>query len=292
VPALTVLLWFVPQASSAEYAFRSIDTVVSSRGVDIPVTYVYPLGADGERFPLVVMAHGHGGSRNESGSFGRVANGLAARGVASIRMDFPGCGDSTESFVKNNLGNMLADIAASRDYAAARPEVDAGRVGLFGWSMGGRLVLMLADRNDEFKAIATWAPAAAAGAGSMINFVGGGARFTAMKMQAARDGSVPFTTRWGQHQDLGLQFFTDMEDSKPLEHLRHFEGSLLVLYGDHDDVVQPDVSESAVAAARNAVEVVRYVVKGADHGLGVFTHEPQLTDQAVNETVDFLADKL
>jgi len=277
---------------AADYPFESVDTLVSSRGVNIPVTYTHPLGGLNETFPLVVMAHGHGGSRNETGSFSRVAEGLARRGVASIRMDFPGCGQSTESFTNNNLSNMLADIVASRDYAIAQAEIDSDRVGLFGWSMGGRLVLMLSNRNEEFKAIATWAPAAAPGAGSIIGFLGGPEAFAEKKIQAVQDGSVPFTTQWGQDQELGAKFFTDMEDSNPLDKLKHFEGSLFVLYGDLDDVVLPEVAEAAVSTARNAVEVVRYIVKGADHGLGVFSNEPHYTGQAVSNTVGFLADRL
>jgi len=83
-----------------------------------------------------------------------------------------------------------------------------------------------------------------------------------------------------------------MEESKPLDHVKQFSGSLFVLYGDKDDVVLPEVADSAVAAATNAVEVSRYIVRGADHGLGVFSDEPHYTDQAVNKTVDFLADRL
>ena len=280
------------QSTAADFDYVAVDSFVESRGVQVPVTWTYPTGADGQQFPLVVMAHGHGGSRKESGSFDRVANDLAARGVATIRMDFPGCGDSTESFANNNLGNMLADIIASRDYAVSQPQVDADRVGLFGWSMGGRLVLMLSDRNDEFGAVATWAPAVTPGAGSMVEFLGGPDAYAASRATAESDGFVPFTTRWGQEQKLGLNFFTDMESSKPLDHVKQFAGSLFVLYGDKDDVVLPAVAESAVSAATNSVEVLRYIVRGADHGLGVFSDEPHYTDQAVSHTVDFLADRL
>ena len=100
------------------------------------------------------------------------------------------------------------------------------------------------------------------------------------------------TTRWGQDQQLGERFFIDMEQSDPLVHVRQFSGSLHVLYGDRDDVVLPEVAELAVSNARNAVEVVRYIVRGADHGLGVFSNEPHFTDQAVAETVEFLVDTL
>jgi len=290
--AFALLALVVSLPASGQVDFERVDTFVSSRGVQVPATFVYPRAAGGARFPLVVMAHGHGGSRHENGAFDRVAESLARRGVAAIAVDFPGCGDSSEPFTGNNLTNMIADVLAARDYAVRQPQVDAGRVGLFGWSMGGRIAMMLADRNDEFDAIATWAPAAQPGAGSMIGFLGGPEAFEAARAQAARDGYFPFTTRWGQDQQLGERFFTDMQNSAPLEPLAKFTGALLVLYGDRDDVVLPEVAESAVAAARQAVKVVRYVVKGADHGLGVFSDEPNYTDQAVNETVGFLVDHL
>jgi len=290
--AISIVFLAACQPEPVAYEYASLDTTVMSRGVAVPVTYVHPLATGDEKFPLVVIAHGHGGSRNETGSFTRVAEELAARGVASIRMDFPGCGDSTESFASNNLGNMLKDMQASRDYAVAQPQVDNGRVGLFGWSMGGRLAILAAAEDASYRIIATWAPAAVNGAGSMVKFFGGREAFDDFKARAARDGSVPFTTRWGQDQELGLQFFTDMEQSAPLDAVQNFNGPLLVLYGDLDDVVLPEVSESLIKAAVNSPEVVRHIVKGADHGLGVFSDEPALTQEAVSTTVEFLAARL
>lgn len=280
------------QQSAATYEYVSTDTTVMSRNVAVPVTYVHPVATGDELFPLVVMAHGHGGSRNETGAFRWVAKELAARGVASIRMDFPGCGDSTESFANNNLGNMLEDIEASRDYAVAQPRVDSNRVGLFGWSMGGRLAILAAAQDDSYSAVATWAAAATDGAGSMMNFLGGPEAYEDYKSRAARDGSVPFTTRWGQDQVLGLKFFTDMEQSEPLQAVRDLKGPLLVLSGERDDVVLPQVSESLIKAAVNSSEVVSHVVIGADHGFGVFSDEPALTKEAVDATVGFLVSRL
>ncbi|MDX1404941.1 MAG: alpha/beta fold hydrolase [Woeseiaceae bacterium] len=298
-PRLIACLFALGALASCEPAhqpdapeFLSIDTTVESRGVAVPVTYVHPLAEGDETFPLVVIAHGHGGSRNESGAFRWVAEELAARGVASIRMDFPGCGDSSESFANNNLSNMLKDIEASRDYAVRQPNIDPDRVGLFGWSMGGRLAILAAEQDDTYKAIATWAPAAQDGASSMVNFLGGPDAYQAFKARAERDGSVPFTTRWGQDQELGYRFFTDMEQSAPLESVTAFEGPLLVLYGDRDDVVLPEVSDALVEAAVNSEVVVRYVIQGADHGLGVFSDEPHYTKEAVDTTVSFLATHL
>jgi dienelactone hydrolase len=280
------------QASNTAYEFESIDSTVSSRGVEIPVTYVRPVPRLDEAFPLVVMAHGHGGTRNEAGAYRRVAESLAAHGVASIRMDFPGCGDSTESFQLNTLSNMLVDIESSRDFALTQSNVDGDRVGLLGFSIGGRLVLLTSSLDKSYKAIATWAPDGANGADSMVDFLGGSDAYATLRKQAMEEGFVPFTTQWGQDQELSAQWFIDTEESKPLDSIREFEGPLLVLYGDQDDVVLPRVSESVISAAVKSPDVVRHIVKGADHGLGLFTNEPAFSEEAVVTTVEFLSSRL
>ena len=274
------------------YEFASIETTISSRGVSVPATYVHPIADADQQFPLVVLAHGHGGTRHEAGGFTSLDEELATRGIASIRMDFPGCGDSVESFANNNLTNMLTDIRASRDYALSQPNIDRNRVGIHGFSMGGRLALMATAADPTYKVMTTWAPGASNGAGSSVVFVGGTAAYEAMKVQARSEGFAPFTTSWGQDQQLGFRFFIDLEQSKPLEAASQFRGPLLVLYGDEDDVVLPSVSESVISAATSSSEVVRHVIDGADHGLGLFTDEPGYTEEAVETTVNFFASRL
>jgi dienelactone hydrolase len=126
----------------------------------------------------------------------------------------------------------------------------------------------------------------------MINFLGGQAAYDEFKSIAAKEGFAPFTTVWGQEQQLGLQFFTDMEESRPLEAAAKITASLLVLYGDLDEVVVPGTSEAVIAAATKSPEVVRHIVKGADHGLGLFNNEPLLSEEAVQTTVEFLSQRL
>lgn len=296
-PALLMLVSIAacqPAANEqmTHYEFQSVETTVSSRDVDIQVTYVYPTGAGEELFPLVVMAHGHGSTRNEAGGFTSVAENLASRGIASIRMDFPGCGDSTEPFTQNNLTNMLADVQASRDFAIGQPNIDESRVGLLGFSVGGRLALLLSEMDTSYAVISTWAPAGSNGQKSGVAILGGQATYDELKARAAAEGFAPFTTAWGQDQQLSLQWFEDNEKSRPLDTIAKFTGPLLVLHGDRDDVILPEVADAVVAAATNSSEVVHYVVMGAGHGLGLFNDKPEFTEEAVNVTVDFLVKHL
>lgn len=278
--------------SSGHPEFLSVETTIPSRHVAVPVTLVTPAVSNGKQFPLVVMAHGHGGSREEGGGYRLSAQAMARRGIASIRMDFPGCGDSTESFTENNLSNMLLDLQAAREFAGTREEIDNERVGLLGYSMGGRLVALLAAMDPSYKVIVTWTPAVANGAEGQVDSLGGPDIYYTLKERARETGMAEYTTRWGTTLQLGYQWFIDLEESMPLESLATFKGPLLVLYGDQDDDVPPSISEAAIAAAKNSSEVVRHVVAGADHALGFYTIQPEIATEVVNTTVEFLSQRL
>ncbi len=272
--------------------FQSVDTTIQSRGVAVPVTFVVPVSDEPRKFPIVIMAHGHGGSREEAGGFRLVAESLAKRGVASIRIDFPGCGDSSESFTNNNLSNMLLDLQSARGFARSRTDVDNERAGLLGYSMGGRLVALLSEIDPSYKAMVTWAPAASNGAGREISDLGGPDVYYALKQQAQETGSAEYTTRWGTQLQLGYRWFTDIEESMPLDALAKFAGPLLVVYGDQDEAVPALISESAANAAQNSSEVVSLAIPTARHGLGFYTDRPEVAAQVVDATVEFLAERL
>ena len=275
--------------SSGHPKFLSEETTILSRHVAVPVTLVTPTVSDGEPFPLVIMAHGHGGSREEGGGYRLAAEAMAKHGIASIRMDFPGCGDSTESFTENNLSNMLLDLQAARDFAGSREEIDDDRVGLLGYSMGGRLVALLAAIDTGYKVMVTWTPAVADVAEGQVNSLGGPDVYYVLKERARETGMAEYTTRWGTTLQLGYQWFTDLEESMPLESLGSFKGPILVLYGDQDDDVPPSISEAAIVAATNSSDVVRHVVVGAGHALGFYSNRPKIATEVVNTTVEFFS---
>jgi alpha-beta hydrolase superfamily lysophospholipase len=74
--------------------------------------------------------------------------------------------------------------------------------------------------------------------------------------------------------------------------LAKFAGPLLVIYGDADQAVSPEVSASAVAAAVNSSDVSELMIPGARHGLGFYTQRPEIALQVVEATADFLAEQL
>ena len=272
--------------------FESTDTWIESREVKIPVTLVVPADSKASPFPLVILLHGHGGTRHEAGGYTRVAQGIANHGIASIRMDFPGCGDSLEGFENNNLTNMIADIQSSKSHALKTLNIDQSRLGLLGFSMGGRLALTLGTTNPDYRAIGLWAPDAEAGEANIREFLGGSDRYEQMRTIARTQGFAPFTTFWGQDQKLGYQWFTDMEASKPASSILHYQGALFVLYGDLDTIVRPEISRGVIHKAVNAKPAIEHQVTGADHGLGLFNDDTVRSDEVIQSTIQFFAKHL
>jgi pimeloyl-ACP methyl ester carboxylesterase len=67
-----------------------------------------------------------------------IARALTRRGIGVLTFDLPGHGEHPRAF---SLPGALTAVPAALDYLAGRPDVDAGRVGLMGVSLGGALAI-------------------------------------------------------------------------------------------------------------------------------------------------------
>ena len=276
-------------SSAAVLAASVEDITIENDGRAVPTTVVVP---DGEGpFPVVVMNHGHGGGRQENGGFGKVAEALAKEGILTIRMDFPGSGDSKEPFTEGYLSNMISDSNASLDYVLENYPADPDRLGIFGYSMGGRIALTIAGSVDNpYRAVALLAPSGNPGEELMVPFLGGQAEYDRLYAEASGDnGYAEFLTQWGQTQQLSKTWFDELLVSKPLDAISNFKGDMLIVYGDKDVVVPAEVNK-AVAAAYPAAKVV--VVPEADHGYGFYSDQPDVSALVESSITEFFAESL
>jgi dienelactone hydrolase len=95
--------------------------------------------------PVVLMLNKAAGNRH---AYQPLAEQLAARGIASLRLDMRGHGDSTNAgrFIPNEataadrerlIWNSEKDVIAAVEYLRALPNIDAARIGIIGGSYSG-----------------------------------------------------------------------------------------------------------------------------------------------------------
>lgn len=255
-------------------AYASSEKVsIEANGRLIPAVVTLPEGEG--PFPAVVLNHGHGGSKDENVGFIGVADALAEAGIASIRMDFPGCGESTESFKLNTLTNMEADSDAAKDYLVANYPVDGERLGILGYSMGGLIAAEITERDDNpYKAVALLAGALVKIEELAPNLFGDIAVYDALRSEAMENGYATFTNIYETTLDLSKEWFLDLEASDGIKSISGYEGDVLIVYGDKDTMV-PDYMNQAIIDVLEDAEVV--VVPGADHGYGFYSDQPDVT---------------
>lgn len=270
---LTLMLLF----SSAAAESREITFL--SRGAYVPAMLTLPEGTL-EPCPIVLMAHGHGGSRDEHLGFIAIAEALADAGIGSIRMDFAGCGESEEDFTMNCLSTMKLDMLSALDYAQSK--LLATYIGLFGYSMGGRVVLELLAEGTQADAVALLAPANDTLDLIETTFDG----FDAMYEAAKKDGFYPY---W-ESELLSPAWFEDlMRYADPAALAANaYDGPALVIFAQDDAVVRPHVSEH-VASVLGAET---FDATGKGHGYGFFLEADPLRGRIAEAAAVFFSQHL
>jgi len=273
---------------------ETLDVTVTSttrKDVKIPVYITLPNRFDSTKsYPMVILCHGHGGNHNEWGGFDKITNGLASQGIIAVTLDYPGCGASTEKFTENTLTNMKADTLDAVNYMTDHYPVDKSRVGIFGYSMGGRITLeLLAEKSYPFAAVEFVAPAASTS--DLKNLFGGNANWDKLKANAEKDGYASFTTIYNQTQQLSKAWFTDLEkytNSLAAEAARNYAGRSLVIYATNDEAVSPKVSADVAAVFGSAV--VNTYADG--HSYSFYGKTPYTVNTVNESSVNFFKDEL
>lgn len=95
----------------------------------------------------VVLVHGGGVTREEGGFFTRLAEGLSMGGLASLRFDLRGHGESEGRQEELTIAGILGDIAAA--VGKLRTHTGLDRVALLGASFGGGIAGYYAANNPD-----------------------------------------------------------------------------------------------------------------------------------------------
>ena len=132
-------------ATPADHGLATEDvTLTTADGVDLAAWWVPP-----ENGAAVLLLHGAGSTRTATLDHARV---LADAGFGVLMVDARGHGAS-EGTAMDIGWHGADDLAAAVNWIAARPEVEEGRIGAVGLSMGGEEAITLAGQDPRVRAV-------------------------------------------------------------------------------------------------------------------------------------------
>ncbi len=180
-----------------------------------------------------------------------IARALAERGIATLRFDFTGLGESEGEFADTTFSTNVDDIVAAARFLDR--EYDAPAL-LVGHSLGGAAVLQAAARIPSARAVAT--VGAPCEPGHVVEHFAD--RLDAIRREGqatVRLAGRPFTIR--------REFVEDLERTRMREVIAALGRPLLVLHAPDDDTVPMENAEHIFASARAPRSLVS--LDGADH---------------------------
>lgn len=136
-----------PQTPKGPFSYYTEEVVFTAHdGAKLAGTLSVPLYASAKT-PVVLMVTGSGLQDRDETMFDHkpfhvIADFLARSGIASLRYDDRGAGESERGNVSITMQSNSADAAAGLEYLASLHRF--GRIGLLGHSEGGRIAMMLA----------------------------------------------------------------------------------------------------------------------------------------------------
>lgn len=230
-----------------------------------------------KKTPIVCIFHGFTGNKMEQHFiFVKLSRMLESRGIASVRFDFNGSGESDGDFKDMTISKELEDANSILDYVKSLDFVDQSKIGIVGLSMGGAVASMLAgDRKEAIKALCLWAPA-----GIMKDLMLQSQ--TLERTKALKE--IGYTDIGGLL--LGKEFINDLNKVDIYEKAAKFDKNVLLLHGDKDASVPIIASEKYIEIYET--RAVLHIVKGGDHTFNTKIWE----DEVLDYTIGFLEGEL
>ena len=236
--------------------------------------------------PGVILLHGSASHKNEVGDlYLRLAEQLANNGIASIRIDFAGTGDSPVDYTHYTLKTAVRDAEVALAFLRSQPRVDDHRIGVVGFSQGGLIAQLLVAQQPGIKSFVAWSSVASDGIGPFADM------FETLYMTAKREGQVGQQFAWRPPLSISYEWFEQVMANQSLSGMAEYTGSVLAIAGSNDTVVPPTAATRLIVASGS--DVARAVtIKGADHIFNVLDENANQDEQLLEMTTEWFAEAL
>jgi putative redox protein len=208
------------------------------------------LPVDNEPIAYALFAHCFTCSKDYK-AVNTISRALAAEGIAVLRFDFTGLGESEGEFADTNFSSNVDDVVAAADFMAENLQ---GPTILIGHSLGGAAALRAAARLETVRAVVTIA--APSSPRHVLRAIG------TSRGAIERDGEAEVTIA-GRTFSIKKQFLDDLAEDSMAESIADLRKALLVLHSPMDNVVGIDNATEIFVTAKHPKSFVS--LDHADH---------------------------
>lgn len=265
--------------ADAPYTAESV-TVPTAEGHTLAGTLTLPKSASAAHPVAAVVTITGSGPQDRDEAIGlpgyhpfrQLADSLARRGIATLRMDDRGTGASTGTFKGSTSVQFGEDIRAGLAYLRGRSEIDARRLALVGHSEGAVIAPMVSLKEPSLKAIVLL--------GGVSRSVGSALKYQMTNLAnhdttltgARRDSAIaaiPARIDTLMARDPWMRYILPYE---PAPTLRQVKIPVLILTGQYDQQATPDQVAEQAALIREGGnrDVTAAVVPDVNH---LFVHD-------------------
>lgn len=252
-----------------------MDISLKRDGLTLRGTLLVPEGKD--KCPIAVIFHGLMASRdkNNEGMFGKIAEGLLKKGIASVRFDFNGHGDSDGGFEDMTVYGEVLDGMKIMDYVRSLDFVTD--IYIIGHSQGSVVGGMMAGYyRERVSKLVMLAPAATIPDDALRGNCFG-QHYDVFNLPDR----IEMIDVKGDRYNLGQNYMRSARTLPIYETTSMFTGDTLIIHGSRDEAVGTIGSERYKKYMDN---VKLHIIMGEGHGLDTIS-----LDSVVDEVVDFIS---
>ena len=143
-----------PQEPKLPYPYSSENVTFKNKKANLTLagTLTIPRGKDS--FPVVVLISGSGPQNRNEELMGHkpflvLSDYLTRNGIAVLRYDDRGFGESTGNFSTVTTADFATDVESAITFLKSRKDIDNTNIGLIGHSEGGLIAPMVAARSKD-----------------------------------------------------------------------------------------------------------------------------------------------
>lgn len=207
---------------------------------------------DRDRPPCVIASHGLLSSK-DSEKYVALGNRMSEQGIAMLRFDFRGIGESEGMEEDNTVSKKVMDLSSALSFVRSRKDMGSG-IGLIGSSLGGFISLIRASSDEVSKAVVVWATPH---------------HLDDLKSKE-RDESTPLPPE---------VFFEDLPRHRVLPLLSRVS-HCMVIHGEEDELVPVEQAWEIFYHLSEPKEI--HIIEGADHRLTAPAHRQRAIDLTVD----------